>query len=51
MSLNLSKEQGRSRIDKFFKQKNLEHTLTYKEKIRKEEGKVQQKLDTINKLT
>jgi thymidine kinase len=30
MSLNVSREVGRSRIDKFFKQKNIEHTLSYK---------------------
>ena len=30
MSLNVSREVGRSRIDKFFKQKNIEYTLSYK---------------------
>lgn len=49
-SLNVSRDQGRSRIDKFFKDKNLEHTRLYKEKIKQEEGTVKQKADTIKKL-
>lgn len=47
----MRKEQGRSRIDKFFKHKNMEHTRAYKERIAHEEGNAQQKLDTIKKLS
>jgi chemotaxis methyl-accepting protein methylase len=50
MTLNLKKEQGKSRIDKFFKKKNFEHTMTYRDKIKKEESLVSQKMDTIHKL-
>lgn len=51
VSLNASRDVGRSRIDKFFKQKNKEHTLSYKEKIEKEERSTKLKMDTIKKLT
>lgn len=50
MTVNLMKEEGRSRIDKFYHQKNREHTSLYKEKIKKEEGKTMQKIGTIKKL-
>ena len=45
------KEQGRSRIDKFFKDKNKEHTKLYLQKIRSEEEKTRQKETTIRQLT
>ena len=51
MTLNVKKEQGRSRVDKFFKKKNMEHTMTYRSMISKEDKLVSDKLDTIKKLT
>lgn len=36
MTLNLMREQGRSRVDKYFKKKNKEHTKLYEEKINSE---------------
>jgi hypothetical protein len=51
MTLNVKKEQGRSRVDKFFKKKNMEHTMTYRNMISKEDKLVSDKLDTIKKLT
>lgn len=44
------KEQGRSRIDKYFKKKNKEHTKLYQEKISSQEAIAKQKQDTIKKL-
>ena len=51
MSLNASRDLGRSKIDKFFKTRNAEHTNHYKEQIRKEQKTMKHKEDTIKKLT
>lgn len=51
MTLNLLKEQGRSRIDKYFKKKNKEHTKLYEDKINNQEEIARQKQNTIKKLT
>lgn len=50
MTLNERRDQGRSKIDKFFKKKNYEHTKTYREKIHQEEHTLHLKKDTIQKL-
>ncbi len=50
MTLNLMKEKGRSRIDKYFKKRNSEHNKLYEEKIYLQESKIKQKGDTIKKL-
>ena len=51
MTLNMKKDQGRSKVDRFFKKKNFEHTMTYKSMIQKEDRVVSSKVDTIKKLT
>lgn len=51
MTLNIKKEQGKSRIDKFFKKRNMEHTMTYRSMIGKEDRVLSDKRDTIKKLT
>lgn len=51
MTLNLMRDQGRSRIDKYFKKKNKEHTRQYQQKITQEEHLAKQKEATIGKLT
>ena len=37
LTLNVRRDEGRSRIDRFFKKKNMEHTMMYKQKIGKED--------------
>ena len=44
------KEKGRSRVDKYFKNKNKEYTKQYEERIDSQDKKTKQKLDTIKKL-
>jgi hypothetical protein len=51
MTLNLLKEQGRSRVDKYFKKKNKEHTKLYQDKIASQEAIARQKQNTIRKLS
>jgi len=50
MTLNLKKDEGRSRVDKYFKKKNFEHTKTYRSMIDKEDRTVNEKRDTIKIL-
>ena len=51
LTLNVRRDEGRSRIDRYFKKKNMEHTMTYKNKIMKEDTLMNEKKDTIDKLS
>lgn len=50
ISINIEKEKGKMKVDKYFKTKNKEHLDDYKNRIKKEEQTSVAKMNSIRSL-